>query len=217
MKDLKEFSDQYLNILTTDYAGLNLTRILDADEFYHKQILDSALPYLELNSVRTLFENSQYIVDIGFGGGFPILPLAKLMPDKKFIGFEARGKKARAVNDIAQKLGVENVECHHERIENILFNLPDCLVTFKAVGRVDKFLTQLYTDKKDLRVLFYKGPSYEADEAKQASKLKHWEQVLKANYKVEGTEERNIVAFKPVNVLRGTKANTLKTLSSFIK
>ena len=216
MDKLREFSDKYLRILTTDYEGLNLTRILDPEEFYNKQIMDSILPFSDLNSVRTLFENSQTIVDIGFGGGFPILPLAFLMPDKQFIGFEASAKKAKAVNDIAQKLGLNNVNCHHERLENILFNTADTLVTFKAVGRVDKFLSILYTDKKDLRVLFYKGPSYENDEALAAKRLKHWEQILKVKYNIEGTDERNIVAFKPVNVLRGTEINRLKKFDSFL-
>lgn len=216
MPDLKEYSDKYLSILTNEYAGLNLTRILEPDEFYNKQILDSVIPFTELNSVRTIFENSKTIVDIGFGGGFPILPLAKLMPDKKFIGFEARGKKAKAVNDIAGLLEQTNVKCFHERVENILFNTPDTLVTFKAVGRVDKFLERLYTDKKDLRILFFKGPGYEKDEEPQALALKHWEQVLKANYVVEGADKRTAVVFKPKNVLRGTTKHKLQNLSKFL-
>ena len=102
-----DFSIRYLNILKTQFEGLNLTKILEQDEFYHKQILDSILPYQESKLFQSEVKKTGSIVDVGFGGGFPILPLAKLLPDVKFVGVESRKKKAEAVTIIAQELGCE--------------------------------------------------------------------------------------------------------------
>jgi 16S rRNA (guanine527-N7)-methyltransferase len=41
---MKEFSEKYLELLTGEFAGINLTRIESPEEFYNKQILDSVLP-----------------------------------------------------------------------------------------------------------------------------------------------------------------------------
>jgi 16S rRNA G527 N7-methylase RsmG len=40
----QEFSRKYFDLLTTDYAGINLTRITNYDEFVLKQIDDSLAP-----------------------------------------------------------------------------------------------------------------------------------------------------------------------------
>jgi len=85
-----DFSLKYLSILKTKLAGLNLTNILDQDEFYQKQILDSILPYQESQFFQADVKKTMLVVDVGFGGGFPILPLAKLLPDVKFVGVESK-------------------------------------------------------------------------------------------------------------------------------
>ena len=83
-----DFSYAYLHLLKTKYAGLNLTNILDQDEFYHKQIIDSIQPYLDSPIFKEWVQKTKVVVDVGFGGGFPILPLAKLLPEVKFVGVE---------------------------------------------------------------------------------------------------------------------------------
>ena len=80
-----DFSIRYLNILKTQFEGLNLTKILEQDEFYHKQILDSILPYQESKLFQDDVKKTGLVVDVGFGGGFPILPLAKLLPHVRFV------------------------------------------------------------------------------------------------------------------------------------
>lgn len=214
MVDLRKYSDDYLEILTGELKGLNLTRILDSEEFYHKQILDSVNPYLVCPSVKTLFDQAENIIDIGFGGGFPLLPLAKILAHKNFFGFEARAKKVKAVNQIANLLSQKNIHCFHQRVEEVAFDLPKTLITFKAVGRVDKFLNMISSKRKDLRVAFYKGPNFDKEEG-QSLKLKNWELILKTDYQVEGTEKRTILLFKPRNVLHGTKKN-LVNLSEIV-
>ena len=87
---MKEFAKKYLEILEGPLAGINLTRILNFDDFYHKQILDSVLPFELSDIFKKSLKNSELVIDVGFGGGFPILPLAKLLPEINFIGIETR-------------------------------------------------------------------------------------------------------------------------------
>ena len=42
---MRKLAQDYLAILKGELAGLNLTRILDEEDFYNKQIVDSLIPY----------------------------------------------------------------------------------------------------------------------------------------------------------------------------
>ncbi len=209
-----DFSIRYLNILKTELAGLNLTNILDQDEFYHKQILDSILPYQESKLFQDQVKKTGVVVDVGFGGGFPILPLAKLLPGVKFVGVESRRKKAEAVTLIAKELGLDNVTLVHSRLEDFLFDEP-ATITFKAVGTIGDFLPMINATQK-MHVFFYKGPSFLELEAAQVKKLeKTWKLLENQEIKVPGTQQRFLVSFLSQNVPRGT-AKSLVKLSEFL-
>lgn len=210
-----DFSIRYLNVLKTKLAGLNLTTILDPDEFYNKQILDSINPYLQSDLFQSEVKKRGVVVDVGFGGGFPILPLAKLLPDIKFVGVETRRKKVDAVKLIAEELELKNVHLVHSRLEDFLFDRP-ATVTFKAVGTVIDYLPIIRRNSNDMSVFFYKGPSFMELEGASLEKLKpYWKLVKNEKISVPGTQERFLVSFSAENVPRGT-AKTLVKLSEFL-
>jgi 16S rRNA (guanine527-N7)-methyltransferase len=210
-----DFSIRYLHVLKTKLAGLNLTKILEADEFYNKQILDSINPYLQSAQFKSDVKKRGVVVDVGFGGGFPILPLAKLLPDIKFVGVESKRKKVDAVTLIAEELGLTNVTLVHSRLEDFLFDRP-CTVTFKAVGTVKEYLPSIQCANRDMSVYFYKGPSFQELEGASLSSLeKHWKYVDNQKIDVPGTEERYLVSFQAQNVPRGT-SKTLVKLSDYL-
>ncbi|HXH75096.1 MAG TPA: RsmG family class I SAM-dependent methyltransferase [Bacteriovoracaceae bacterium] len=210
-----DFSIRYLHVLNTKLAGLNLTKILEPDDFYNKQILDSINPYLQSELFKSEVQRTGVVVDVGFGGGFPILPLAKLLPDIKFVGVETRRKKADAVRLIAEELGLTNVTLVHSRLEDFLFDRP-ATITFKAVGTVKDFLPIIHRTNKDLSVFFYKGPNFMELEGKSLEKLvSQWKLQEIQEIKVPCTEQRFLVSFKAQNVPRGT-VKTLVKLSEFI-
>lgn len=199
---MKEFSQKYLDLLTGEFSGINLTRIESPEEFYHKQILDSVLPQEKSEVFVEALAKTKIMVDIGFGGGFPILPMAYKNPDKKFYGFDARAKKAQVVSKIAERLELKNVKLMHQRFEEVIFD-KDVVVTFKAVGKVADLLP-LFKTTKTLYVFFYKGPHfYELEDIEPL--LKEWDVIEETSYEVEGTEGRFLLGFKNKNVLRGTK------------
>lgn len=210
-----DFSVRYLHILKTQLEGLNLTNILDADEFYHKQILDSIIPYQESKLFQDQVKKTGVVVDVGFGGGFPILPLAKLLPDVIFIGVESKRKKAEAVTLIAQELGLTNVHLVHSRLEEFLFDRP-AAITFKAVGTAKDYLPAIRRTQQDLKVFFYKGPNFMELEGRDLNKLaKEWKLLENQEIKVPGTQQRFLVSFQCQNVPRGT-GKTLVNLSDFL-
>jgi hypothetical protein len=173
-----DFSIRYLNVLKTQLSGLNLTNILDPDEFYQKQILDSILPYQESELFKKSVKETGVVVDVGFGGGFPILPLAKLLPEVKFVGVESRRKKAEAYaleltiqikraerEKKRQELETEfasvfqEVEKKRKALERLESSLADMESTRdrkdREFRRLQKNLMQLLLEQS---VLFHQGP-----------------------------------------------------------
>jgi len=63
--------------------------------------------------------NSNEIVDIGSGNGFPGLVLAILNRDVNVIFVETRGKKVEFIKHVCSRLGLENVKVLHTRIEDL--------------------------------------------------------------------------------------------------
>lgn len=189
---MKKFSDAYLDILNNELKGLNLTRILDPQEFYEKQVLDSLYPFEKMPELESVVDNTNLLLDVGFGGGFPSIPLAKKYPHINVAGIEARGKKATAVNLIAERLGLSNAQFFHQRLEKLLIDLPT-LITFKAVGKINQFL-EMINFNQECYVLFYKGKNLSELEPNYKNN-KNWELVRELDFSEHGYE-RTILLFK---------------------
>lgn len=206
---MEEFSRKYYKLLTEEYKGINLTRINEFNDFKLKQIVDSVKPYEESSIFKNLINKDKIMVDVGFGGGFPIVPMANLLPNIKFVGVETRNKKVKVVTEMAKLLGLKNTKFIHIRLENFFFD-KECVVTLKAVGKVNDFLSKISTDKK-VSVFFYKGPNFyelEKDQLKQAQT--DWDIIEEKEIEVPGTERRILIGFKNKKVLRRT--NNIKQL-----
>lgn len=202
--ELRKFAESYLQILQNDFSGLNLTRITNFEDFYHKQIIDSLLPAIHSKKFNKLITQRGLVIDVGFGGGFPLLPLAYFYPECQFVGLEARGKKALAVESIAKMLRLKNVTTYHKRIEEIFID-QDAVITFKAVGDISKFLPKVY-GQQNIDVYFYKGPQlHQKEDIKLVEK--NWIKTEEKMLALEGTEGRVIISFAKKNVPRGTFSN----------
>ena len=82
-------------------------------------------------------------VDVGTGGGFPGLPLAIIYPDIDFVLLDSVGKKLTAVGDMADELGLDNVQTHHGRAEE-LTNVQFDVATGRSVSALPQFCTWMH-------------------------------------------------------------------------
>lgn len=200
---MKEFSQRYLQYLKEDLKGLNLTRILDEDEFFKKQILDSIIPIEKTKTIREELEKKKFLIDVGFGGGFPIIPLSYLFPEVEFVGFEGRGKKVKAVQKIAEHFKLKNISLFHKRIEEVLID-REAVITFKAVGNVNKLLSCIHSTKI-VHVCFYKGPKFSEKEGDEPL-LRGWKLVEENEFEIPGTDGRVLLVYKNTGVPCGTNS-----------
>lgn len=209
----ESFSEQYLHIAKGELASLNLTRILELDEFHVKQYLDSLLPFLEIPKYVELMQEQEMVVDLGCGGGFPLLPLAHHYPEQFYLGIDAREKKTAAVNLIAEQMELENAKAAHARFEQILFDIP-CFITSKAVGKMKPILECLNLEAESY-FLFYKGPGVYEQE-KIPANCKGWKLIDEQKLSLANEYERTYFLFHFVP--RGTvkKKKNLVNLTHLI-
>ena len=189
---MRDFSDQLFRLITKD-SGPNLTSIKNADEFYELLVLDSVEPLNSIPLYKKIIEEVGLVIDVGFGGGFPLLPLAYKLPHVRFLGIEGRKKKVAKVNSFANHLKLKNVSCFHLRLEEIHLDCP-VVLTFKAVGAVEEVLPKIHY-LKTVYTFFYKGPFLFKKE--KLSKIKkNWQQILLTPYHIPNADGRILIGFK---------------------
>lgn len=102
----------YENELIDWNSRSSLTTIKEPRQIRVKHFLDSLSCLLVLDD-----EAGQEFVDVGTGAGFPGIPIKIVKPDIHLTLIESVGKKALFCQHVVDKLGLENVEIIHDRVE----------------------------------------------------------------------------------------------------
>ncbi|MBU6353945.1 MAG: 16S rRNA (guanine(527)-N(7))-methyltransferase RsmG [Cyanobacteria bacterium REEB498] len=95
---------------------VNLTRLVEGDDYWIAQVFDSLWP------LRDLLERQPQAplrcIDVGTGGGFPGLAVAIALPQAQLTLVDSVGRKTQAVQAMAQALGLaDRVTLRCERVE----------------------------------------------------------------------------------------------------
>ena len=113
LTDLQRSQFEALEPLYKDWiAKINVISRIDIDNIYEHHVLHSLAIAKEFH-----FVDGSRLLDFGCGGGFPGIPLAIMFPKCHFKLIDGTGKKVMVAREIAQSIGLENVEAAHLRGE----------------------------------------------------------------------------------------------------
>lgn len=112
-QDLAEKLEVYGKLLKEWNDKINLTAIKDDEGIAIKHFLDCLLV-----SKVAEFKDGMSIIDVGTGAGFPGLVIAAAYPNVNVTLLDSTGKKLKAVENMAEEMGVKNVKIVHSRAED---------------------------------------------------------------------------------------------------
>lgn len=124
LEELYKFWNEQINVISRK----------DIDHFYERHVLHA----LAIAKVVD-FKEGTTILDVGTGGGFPGIPLAILYPNCRFHLVDSIGKKIKVVKEVAQALGLQNVNATHCRVEEVRPKYD--FIVSRAVTNMPKFIS----------------------------------------------------------------------------
>jgi len=96
---------------------INLTRLIDGDDYWVSQVFDSIWPFKAFPNIN--FDKKKFL-DIGSGCGFPGLAYAITCPNSEIYLIDSSKKKTDALKSLIKEINFSNnIHIINDRIENI--------------------------------------------------------------------------------------------------
>lgn len=195
---ISKFYD-YMNLLLEWNEKINLTAITKPDEIILKHFVDCL-------TIQKYIGNNKKLVDIGTGAGFPGIPLAITNEKNNFILVDSLNKRINFLNDVKEKLKLENVETIHSRAEefcqNKIYRGKFDIAVSRAVANLSVLAEYLLPAVKvGGKIICMKGNQIEDElnDAKFALKELGGKVKLKEEFCLPGTDmKRNIIIIDKV-------------------
>lgn len=191
---------------------MNLTSIVDEDEFLIKMILDSLLP------LSITFFDDKKVIDVGTGGGFPGLPLA-ILSKGDFTLIDSTGKKIEHIKEVAKELeiNIHAISCRAEDYAKEHREEFD-IATARAVAPLN-ILLEIIVPLLKVGGLFIalKGPTAGKEISICKKALKLLESEIVGTYKFElpnNSGERNIIVIKKLSKTKKTYPRDYSSIKS---
>ena len=144
-------------------SKINVISRKDMDNFVEHHVLHS-LDIAKVVQFGTMAE----VMDLGTGGGFPGIPLAIMFPNANFYLVDSIGKKIKVVKDVAERLGLKNVEAEQVRAEEVRREFD--FIVSRAVTDLGQFtgwvrgkFSDLHYHKLRNGILYLKGGDLEEE------------------------------------------------------
>ena len=161
----------YMKLLLEWNEKINLTAITEQNDIILKHFIDSI-------TINKYIEQSNSIIDIGTGAGFPGIPLKIMNQNKKITLVDSLNKRINFLNEVCKEISLENIQCIHARAEELASDLEYRenyeTVVSRAVARINVLIEYMLPFVKIGGLcICMKGPNIdrELEEAKNAIKV----------------------------------------------
>ncbi len=197
MKNKQNF-EKYSELFIEENHKVNLVSKNDEKFLWEKHICDS----LSLGKFFDKYKVPETLLDIGTGGGFPSVPIAMEYPQIKITAIDSIGKKIRAVQNLKEKLNLNNLTLICDRVENISAEFD--VVTSRAVASLDKICSYALpkTKNKGYFVAFKSQKAQEEITSAQKILKKYSAKIIdiiKYNLPTKEQIERNLIVIQKCN------------------
>lgn len=103
----------YYELLLTENKKYNLTRIMEPQAILEEHFFDSLAGQRNAGGI-----NSDQLLDLGSGAGFPGIPIKIYCPGLKLVLLESNAKKISFLKMVVEKLDLHNVDLLRVRAED---------------------------------------------------------------------------------------------------
>lgn len=169
VKNIEKFY-KYMQLLLEWNEKINLTTIVEPEQIIVKHFLDSL-------TIKKYIEDEKNIIDVGTGAGFPGMPLA-IEKNNNVTLLDSLNKRINFLNDVKEKIGLENVVTIHSRAEDAAKDKKyrECFdyAVSRAVAPMNVLLEYLLPFVKvGGKVICMKGPNVkeEMDNSEKVAKI----------------------------------------------
>ena len=169
VKNIEKFY-KYMQLLLEWNEKINLTTIVEPEQIIVKHFLDSL-------TIKKYIEDEKNIIDVGTGAGFPGMPLA-IEKNNNVTLLDSLNKRINFLNDVKEKIGLENVVTVHSRAEDAAKDKKyrECIdyAVSRAVAPMNVLLEYLLPFVKvGGKVICMKGPNVkeEMDNSEKVAKI----------------------------------------------
>lgn len=187
--------DKLEKLLKEQSEKMNLFSAADRLKIKEKHFADSEA-VLKFWDVKDGME----VLDIGTGGGLPGLVLACENPNVNFTMLDSTKKKIDAINEVIEKMELENASTLCGRIEELahLYHEKFDIVTARALAPLSVLLEYAVGFLKPGGILYSWKANYEEEFklSQNAQKILKMEKIAVYDYELPGGEQRTILAFK---------------------
>jgi len=196
---------KYFEMLVEWNEVMNLTAITDYEDVMVKHFIDS------VSLIKVIKPESQKLIDVGCGAGFPGLPLKIVFPDLQVTLLDSLNKRINFLQAVIDELKLEKIEAVHGRAEDSAkkkeFRENYDICVSRAVANLSTLSEYcLPFVKKDGSFVAYKSEkaASELDESKKAIKLLGGEVKSGTDFYLPGTDMmRTLILIEKVSSTPG--------------